>query len=295
MREYFRIDTNEAAMTANRKMKNSWKGLLMLLLSLVFCKYGRDTVLTLFKYMSSMKKYKCHMLFSWDYKVFSDEKTIQDIETKAMVFLSPDEVALQFNKEIKDGFLNGIRQQERANRKKMLIDLPSDPTFEQIAVPPSWKACYVKGDYTPMNIEGGIMLCAKLLDLDKKNSTVTTGNCGAVPHGYMVTPAKFQDTSGLLCSCPWKYLFAYGVEIVEHEAFFSELASKYVQVIDAKIPPSEIKKGDIPIYGYNISASTIEQLCTYFPFMRTEFYNALSTMGGNAWVIFDSKHLGRWG
>lgn len=73
------------------------------------------------------------------------------------------------------------------------------------------------------------------------------------------------------------------------------LSSNYAQRVDIKMPPDQIVIGTTPIYGYNITPSTVEQISTYFPFMESEFYAALTTMSGSAWVIFDGKHLGKWG
>jgi len=291
MRTYFKINTNVAGRTASRQLNNSWKGLVMLLLSLIYCKYGKSTLATLYKSALAGKKYKSHLSFSWDYDVFLNDNERNRLQEEAYLSISPD-INKYFNKEVEK---SRIRKQQELNFKSLLIKLPPNSAFEQIAAPPSWKPCYVKGNYSPKDIEGAMMVFAELLDLDMERSIITTVYSIITPHKYKVAPASYKDTSGLLCSCPSKFCFAYGIEIVEDGVFCSELANKYIQTVDTKIPPNEIEKGDIPIYGYNISANTIKQLCAYFPFMDTEFYNALATMGGNAWVVFDGKYLGKWG
>lgn len=297
MRTYFKFDTIEAEQTATRKIKNSWKGLIMLLLSLIYCKYGKSTVAKLIRRNDfAGKKYKSRLASFWNYTDFMDSDKKNKLLLEATESCSSDDdIVLFFNKETRKGFLEKRKQEEEAKFKALLLELPPDSTFEQIAVPPSWKPCYIKTEYTPRSIEGNMMVLAKLLDLDEKKSIIATEYYKEIPYDFAISPAKFQDTSGLLCSCPAELRFTYGIEIVEHEAFFTKLASQYVQVIEPKIAPTQIKNGHVPIYGYNLSASTKGQLSAYFPFMETEFVNALQTMGGNAWVVFDAKHLGKWG
>lgn len=298
MRTYFRINTDEAGQTANRQINNSWKGLVMLLLSLIYCKYGKNTLATLYRsYGSAGKKYKSHLSFSWDYDVFMDDNERTRLQKESYSSVCSGEFGIDglFDKQVRERMKQEIRKHQELIFRSFLMELPPNPTFEQIAAPPSWKPCYVKGHYTPIDIEGNIMVFAALLDLDIKRSIITTEYCGEVPHRYETKPARYKDTSGLLCSCPSEYRFTYGIEIVEHEKFCSELENKYVTAVNTNIPPQQINIGKIPIYGYNITASTIGQLCTYFPFMESEFYNSLKAIVGNAWVIFDSKYLGKWG
>ena len=41
LQDFYRFQIDKASMTLTRDIKNSWKGLVMMLLSLAYCKYGR--------------------------------------------------------------------------------------------------------------------------------------------------------------------------------------------------------------------------------------------------------------
>ena len=299
MRTFYKITTDETGLTADRRIKNSWKGVVMLLLSLVYCRYGTKFFKMNFDTQASGKKYRHHLHIDFAYQYLLQKDVHDNLRNKARREASAKlysiEKYYQLDEDGRKKLKDEIQKQAERNFRKLLQELPPDPTFEEIPMPPSWKPFYVRGDYIPPEIEGSIMVLAKLLDLDPKNSIVTTEYYEKVPHSYAVFPAKYRDTTDLLCSCFGDFNFSYGVEIVTETEFSLLLSSNYAQRVDIKMPPDQIVIGTTPIYGYNITPSTVEQISTYFPFMESEFYAALTTMGGSAWVIFDGKHLGKWG
>lgn len=77
MRTFYKINVGATGQTATRSLKNSWKGLVMLLLSLVYCKLGASTARTLISHIGyNSKKYHPSLSISWQYDVFlSSEET----------------------------------------------------------------------------------------------------------------------------------------------------------------------------------------------------------------------------
>ena len=295
MQSFYRIATDKTGLTATRSIKNSWKGLVMLLLSLTYCKYGNRVLKTIMdRPYSKGGKYKSHFSISNDFTTFLDEKILSDIQAKAMV-CTIEEMILSVLSETKEQQRRIFQQRRKERIKTSLLNLPPQPNFEQIPAPPSWKAFYLMGKYNPDYIKGDMVILAELLDLDVKNSIITTDYYKTATYKYAVTPAKYQNTERLLCSCPSEFRFAYGIEIVDDEKFSFLQKEKYVKKIDPSISPQQIDERETLILGYSLCDYTIKRLCTYFPFMESEFHEALIRMGGNSWVIFDSKHLGKWG
>lgn len=294
MRTFYKITTDETGLTAIRSTKNSWKGLVMLLLSLTYCKYGNQVMKTIMaRPYSKGGKYKSYLPINDDFTAFLDKKILSDIQPTMVC--TPEEAILSLLPETREQQRRIFQQRRKERFKASLLNLPPQPNFEQIPAPPSWKAFYIMGKYEPNYIKGDMVALAELLDLDVKNSIITTDYYKTAPYNYIVTPAKYQNREGLLCSCPGEFRFVYGIEIVDDKKFSLLHKEKYAQEIDPSISPQQIGEGETSIFGYNICDHTVKRLCSYFPFMESEFHEALIRMGGRAWVIFDSKHLGKWG
>lgn len=175
----------------------------------------------------------------------------------------------------------------------------TDDRIEGVAAPPSWKPCYVMGKFTKKEIYDSFNNIDKLLGLDVSKSVIKT-DYSDVPHMYKSYPA----------SSPWqekRWRVSDFVECVEGIALVTsetmDILSGECIAIHAPydVEPRRLVKWSsvfddsgrpTPLYGYEISEQSQESLCLYFPFLKADFRKRASEQ---AWIIFDRKHLGKWG
>lgn len=249
----FEIDKDHNRLTVNTA--NSWKGLIMVFLSLVYVKYGTRIVGKLFR----VGQYAKYTLATTDFAQAQCETPYLD---------------------------------ER---------------IELVAAPPSWKACYVRGNYESADIKQSIRNFEKVLCLDSKSSYITTQYASVVPHQYRYRPiTQPVDNSGLLC-CYLKdhqgAACAEGLAFVSATTFDKLFGERLVQGFSSVISPnrlSEIMESEddpmrpIPLYAYEITPETMSVLCSYFPFAK-DLIQASAKEEPGSFIIFDRKHLGKWG
>ena len=127
MRTFYKIATDETGLTAIRSIRNSWKGLVMLLLSLTYCKYGTRIIRTILDSpYSKGGKYKSYLPINDDFTTFLDDKILSDIQNEAMI-CTQEEMILSILAETKEQQRDIFKQRRKERTKKALIKLPPQP------------------------------------------------------------------------------------------------------------------------------------------------------------------------
>lgn len=236
-------------------IRNSWKGLIMACLSIAYCIYGRSII----------------------YRML---RTQQYFNTK-----------VEFDYEI---LLRQLKDSGTSKEPENII--------ERIAMPPSWKPCYVMGKYTVKEIHSSFERIKKLLVLDDLKTLVKIGQSTSF-HIYKSYPVTFpQETTRWRVSdfvdC------AEGIAVIKDDVMRSLSGELRVCGAPYQMNPQQLAEWSSefedpgkppPLFGYEISKQSVSYLCTYFPFLKVDFINISSTSGQKIWIIFDRKHLGKWG
>lgn len=213
-RFYFTINKN--ACTVYRKINNSWKGLIMALLSLAYCKHGdkiverfwgeRNTPRNKNKRKKKNKKPSDgkdgptlkigkHMLIDYNYGQLLDEKTKSKIKAE---FARQSTVTGQDNIEKmilayffgpRDVLERNIREHDKEVLTEIFANLPEDDRIEEVFGPEDWRSLYVKASYEARDIQEYLVLLGDMLDLDLAKSYVGTDYSKELPHKYHATAA----------------------------------------------------------------------------------------------------------
>lgn len=174
--------------------------------------------------------------------------------------------------------------------------------IEQIYAPLSWKPCYVTATYKLEKIYTCFERLEKLLGLNRSESVITTE--------YAVEPLLFKDSpvtfpletgrwrvSDFLLDC------VEGIACVSDETMDKLFGNRLAMGAPYQLKPQDIALWSseyddpgrpVPLFGYEISTATIGYLYTYFPYLKTNF-QTLASDPNLSWVVFDRKHLGKWG
>lgn len=192
----FQFVALKSACRIGRGIKNSWKGLIMALLSLTYSKYGNETVKQ-FLQAQAKSQIGRKMALHFYYEQLLDDKTQSLIEAE-VIRLSG---ALDLTKMSGDEFLKIIKQPKEERiaeqhkstqeaRTRVIASLPPDGRIEEIAGPKDWCSLYVRARYEAKDIQEYLILLSQMLDLDMKKSYVETAYSKNLPHTYEVKAAK---------------------------------------------------------------------------------------------------------
>ena len=172
---------------------------------------------------------------------------------------------------------------------------------ELIPAPPSWKPCYVTGSYNVRKIHDSLKYIENLLDLNPSQSFVTTN--------YITTPSPFKNyTISLpLETKRWRISnfldCAGGIALITNETMEKLYGNRAALGAPCRLKPEGIAQWTsefddygkpMPLFGYEVSASTVNHLITYFPFLKADFMCEAKKQN-SPWVVFDRVHLGKWG
>lgn len=192
MQEYFKISIAPDNKTITRAIKNSWKGLVMLMLSLTYCKYRDSTVKKIWDYKYFAKDFKLRVDYDYEF-IARETKDLDNLKIKKTGEIPVYELVYYFSpdKQIRESYIKEREKKDAEEWENILTNLPPDNSFEQIAAPEEWGPCYVKGPYEPENIVGYLKGFCQLLGFDSNQSCVTTQYSTQLPHEYTINPAKY--------------------------------------------------------------------------------------------------------
>lgn len=198
----FKVDMNTR--TISGPTGNSWKSLVMALISLTYLQYGNDIIGKFWDGISTLKQHRenCNMRLGNRYEMMIDEKRRSKIEMEVVgqnEMMSPEEAFRRILAPKEERLM--LDNQMRAKRLQLLEQayaaLPKDDRIEEVFAPPGLRPLYVIGEYEPENIAAYIVLFSKLSGVDLEQSTVTTEFAEKTPQQYKSSPATPRH-SGLL-------------------------------------------------------------------------------------------------
>lgn len=191
LKEFYRFQVSNDGKTLTRGVKNSWKGLVAMLISISYCRY-RDSVVSKMLQNSNRKRimasWKLQLDFDYSWLLNDDQRN--ELSRKARVTIPQDEIVEQLlNPEL---FREKNDQRHEQKYRELLKELPPDPHFENVAAPAEWKALYASYRCKDKDIETHLKMFANLLDIDEERSTVTTAFTSEIPHKYEINPAIYK-------------------------------------------------------------------------------------------------------
>lgn len=178
----------------------------------------------------------------------------------------------------------------------------SNEAIEQIAAPPSWAPCYVRGKYKDGDISRSLNNFIKLLDIDEKNSFIKTENSQHLPHEYKNRPAVRVHNPCLLSEN--LKIAKNGITFVHRELYLKLFGNRMAQAFSAMIRPDMMKTWreseddpmkPVPLYGYQMTPENVPLLCEYFPFIKYDIISESRKPAPQSYVLFDRIYLGRFG
>lgn len=195
----FNFTVYRSSCTIYRNINNSWKGLVMALLSLSYCKHGDETVKRFWdsKYIPKSTKSKSFHSIGRNMRIDFNYEQLLDRETKSQINAGyrrkdksiPIDKFLEYFNEPED--IRERRANEIYNKvmTELISKLPPDNRIEEIAWPESRRSLYIKAIYEAGDIQEYIVLLNNMLDLDMAKSFVETQYSKELPHKYNVATA----------------------------------------------------------------------------------------------------------
>lgn len=174
VRSQFMCELDKDNITLSRNVKNSWKGLIMLLVSLSFCKYGNKAFGMILSTPSQCKPRRTLPLkIRSDYEIFLSEDEQSEWRWKAQPRMDSHDLMnwVQKNQAHEEYVKNRPKIVEQSLRK-LYAEREPDPTFENLVLPEYCHPHYIAGTYQPENIESCLAIFSLILALDTKNSAV---------------------------------------------------------------------------------------------------------------------------
>lgn len=228
LRNRYKMSVNDTGTELSRNVNNSWKGLVMMMLTLGYFKCRERILADISNYsaqweirkrrMQLKNTYKKDRVGRWSLFVASayyqmiEEPERTDLQNEyALIRYSVEEYFASCKSSQYKAELNKRKKIERDEKYKRRIveyskkkaahyeDLQNsgnleqirrEQFIEQIPGPPNMKPLYVKGSFGADSIIGSIDVFAMLLDIDKKKSIIRTAPSKpeTLPHTYSVNP-----------------------------------------------------------------------------------------------------------
>jgi len=191
LKNFYGFQVSSNGQMLSRAVKNSWKGLVMLLVSVAYCKF-QDKVVAQIWNCTNHKKIKSmwRLRVDFDYTAFLDSAEIAELQRQSLVALSQEDIIEAFSD--REAHKAKIKLEQEQRFKNLLRNRPPDFNFENVAAPETWTPCYMSGRYTPIDIEIHLKQFTNLLGIDGKKSVVTTDFAKQLPHKYSIYPAKYR-------------------------------------------------------------------------------------------------------
>ena len=195
VRSQFKCTLDKENITLTRNVKNSWKGLIMLLVTLSFCKYGNKAF-----GMILDAPYQCKprrnlpLRISPYYEIFLSEDEQSELRWKAQPSMDSHDLMnwVQKNKAYEEYVKNRPKKVEE-NLRRLYAEREADPTFENLVLPEYCRPHYIAGTYHPEDIESCLKIFSKVLALDTEKSVINAVFSNNSSHVYASKPAVYID------------------------------------------------------------------------------------------------------
>lgn len=188
----FGISSNGKVLSG--KVKNSWKSLISLFVSVAYCKYGDKVVARIWNGINHTKRVRdLNLRVDFLYEQFINKKELEEIHKRSIPHVPQEEIAEALQN--REQYEIKLEQRRLETFLGLLKDRVPDPTFENVIAPDSWRPCYMSAKYKPMDIVDYIKLFSKLLEINGKMSIIQTDFAKQLPHKYETHPAVYRDDS----------------------------------------------------------------------------------------------------
>ena len=191
LKNFYKFQVSNDGHTLTRSIRNSWKGLVMMLVSISYCRY-RDTVVAQWLKRANQKKIKAtwRVRIDFNYESFLSDDTISKLHMEALEAMPNVDVKAYFLD--REAHKKKWCQEQEQKFKDLLRKRKEDSGFENVPAPDGWKALYVSYGCTDEDIETHLKMFTNLLDIDAKKSIITTEFVKESPHTYASYPAVYK-------------------------------------------------------------------------------------------------------
>lgn len=183
LRDFYMFQVSNDGHVLTRPIRNSWKGLVMMLISISYCRY-RDKVVAQWLKIANQKKIKAtwKMRMDFEYESFLSDDTISKLQKEAYETMPKADIKAYFLD--REAYTKKRHQEQEQRFKDLLREQKANASFENVVAPDEWKALYVSYGYTDEDIETHLKMFTNLLDIDAKKSIITTEFVKESPHTY---------------------------------------------------------------------------------------------------------------
>lgn len=193
LRGYYKCNVSSDGLTLTRPVKNSWKGAMMLLISIAYCIHQDKVMGRFWRSVNKMaNNLSGDMNIAFEYKYLLSSDIIKSLEWESLkkVKISENMLKLRFQNE---KAYKKIFEQERDEKyEELLKQLPPQENIELVAAPKGWKPLYISCTYKNKHIEKYLAVFGDLLNIDIKRSTIETKYADGASRSYMVRPTAYQ-------------------------------------------------------------------------------------------------------
>lgn len=194
LKKFYHFQVSSSGQMLSRPIKNSWKGLVMMLVSVAYCRY-QDKVVAQIWNCSHHKKIRSrwNLHIDFNYTAFLSADELKELQQESQVIFQKEEIIKAIASYFQDREAHKAKSKARQEQKlkELLKKRPPDPNFENVPAPTTWPPCYMSGKYEPKDIETHLKMFTNLLDIDAKESVIITDYAKQTPHKYEVVPAKY--------------------------------------------------------------------------------------------------------
>lgn len=191
LKDFYMFQVSDDGHILTRSIRNSWKGLVMMLVSISYCRY-RDSVVSQWWNCTNRKKIKAtwRIQIDFNYESFLSDETLSKLQREALAAMP--------NVDLKAYFLDREAhkkkrcQEQEQKFKDLLRNRKEDLSFENVPAPAGWKALYVSYRCADEDIETHLKIFTNLLDIDREKSIITTEFANEIPHSYTIYPAVYK-------------------------------------------------------------------------------------------------------
>lgn len=286
LNSYFKCGTVESENKVTIKTGNSWKGLVMFLLSVAYCRFnmkfpGRLCDVQQHTTTAVSFKYE-HLLWghTGDFSIQTNDIIEQIVAPKSWrpCYVRGDYTVKDIQKSISNlSQLLGIDMKNSTLQTEFSSQLPhqykSNPAHR---VDTSHLLCSALDSYA----DGIGFVTADTMKSIMNRTRVASDNMTLSPAKRALLALGFRPTTQ--------------IEIPVNKAI----------IVPDEVPPDKIEiclKKAIPIsdtigfFAYEITTQTVQNLCNYFPFLTFQFQYEATQPEVPSFVIFDRTYLGKWG
>lgn len=187
LRGYYKCNVSSDGLTLTRPVKNSWKGAMMLLISIAYCIHQDKVMGRFWRSVNKMaNNLSGDMNIAFEYKYLLSSDIIKSLEWESLkkVKISENMLKLRFQNE---KAYKKIFEQERDEKyEELLKQLPPQENIELVAAPKGWKPLYISCTYKNKHIEKYLAVFGDLLNIDIKRSTIETKYADGASRSYML-------------------------------------------------------------------------------------------------------------